>query len=300
MQKKLRNLIKKIVIGSWSFSGNLGKTNTKDSHEAITYSIENNIKYFDTAPVYGDGKVDKLLSGYKKHIKVNTKCGYNLKGSKKTFKKSDIEATLDKSLKLFDKINILYLHNPRQEIKDWDKIINYLQELKKRKLINYTGISLARGYYFNKDILNEFDFIQEDINLLRLNNLNYLNKLKCKVVARSPLATGLLSNNFNSETKFSKIDYRYSWCKGERFKNILKQVNELKKIYGKNKNISEFAQLYLLQNKNIDLINFGVKNMKQVKFILNIRKKKKISTKITKDLFRLIQNNYNVLNKEVY
>ena len=151
-----------------------------------------------------------MLSGYKKHIKVNTKCGYNLKGSKKTFKKSDIEATLDKSLKLFDKINILYLHNPRQEIKDWDKIINYLQELKKRKLINYTGISLARGYYFNKDILNEFDFIQEDINLLRLNNLNYLNKLKCKVVARSPLATGLLSNNFNSETKFSKIDYRYS------------------------------------------------------------------------------------------
>ena len=37
-------MIKKIVIGSWSFSGNLGKTNTKDSHEAITYSIENNIK----------------------------------------------------------------------------------------------------------------------------------------------------------------------------------------------------------------------------------------------------------------
>ena len=71
-------------------------------------------------------------------------------------------------------------------------------------------------------------------------------------------------------------------------------------FYGKNKNISEFAQLYLLQNKNIDLINFGVKNMKQVKFILNLRKKKKISTKITKDLFRLIQNNYNVLNKEVY
>ena len=52
------DLIKKIVIGSWSFSGNLGETNSKASHEAITYSIENNIKYFDTAPVYGDGKVD--------------------------------------------------------------------------------------------------------------------------------------------------------------------------------------------------------------------------------------------------
>lgn len=300
MQKILSNLIKKIVIGSWSFSGNLGKTNSKDSHEAITYSIENNIKYFDTAPVYGNGKVDKLLSRYKEHIKINTKCGYNLKGSKKTFKNSDIEATLDKSLKLFDKINILYLHNPRQEIKDWDKIINYMQELKKRRLINYTGISLARGYYFNKEILNEFDFIQEDINLLRLNNLNYLKKLKSKVVARSPLATGLLSNNFNSKTKFSKNDYRYSWCKGERFNNILKQINELKKIYGQNNNISEFAQLYLLQNKNIDLINFGVKNAKQVKFILNLINKKQISKKIIKNLFQLIQNNYNVLNKDKY
>ena len=295
----MKDLIKKIVIGSWSFSGNLGKTNSRDSHEAIICSIENNIKYFDTAPVYGNGKVDKLLSVYKEHISVNTKCGYNSNGSKKTFKKNDIKASLEKSLKLFNKINILYLHNPREEIKDWDEIISLMQDLKKQKLINYTGISLARGYYFNKDILSQFDYIQDDLNLLRLGNLKYLTKLKTKIVARSPLATGLLTDKFNSKTKFSRNDYRNEWCKGERFKNILKQVNEIKKINGKNRDISEFAQLYLLQNKNINLINFGVKNKKQVNSLLNLLKKKKITKKMSNNLFKLLQNNYNISKSKV-
>lgn len=297
----MKDLAKKIVIGSWSFSGNLGKANTKDVHEAIICAIQNDLNRFDTAPVYGDGYVDKLLSNYKKDIIVNTKCGYTLDGSKKTFRESDIKASLEKSLNIFEKINILYLHNPRNEIKNWDKIIYLLKDFKKKKLIKYIGISLARGFYFDKNTLEQFDYIQDDINLLRMNNLYILKKTKKKIVARSPLATGLLTNKFNSKTKFSINDYRYTWCKKDRFKNILFQVDQLKKIYGKGKNISEFAQLYLLQNQNIKLVNFGVKNKKQVNFLLKMSKKKKISRSKMEKLNILIKSNYNLdIKKEIY
>ena len=178
----MKELAKKIIIGSWSFSGNLGNTNIKDSHEAIIHAIENNLNKFDTAPVYGDGNVDKLLSIYKKKIIINTKCGYTLDGKKKTFAESDIKYSLEKSLDMFDKINILYLHNPRNEIKNWDKVINLLNDFKKKKLINYTGISVARDFYFDKDILGEFDYIQDDMNLLRTSYLPILKGIKKKLL----------------------------------------------------------------------------------------------------------------------
>jgi len=297
----LKDLVKKIVIGSWSFSGDLGKANIKNSHEAIAHAIKNNLNQFDTAPVYGDGIVDNLLSNYKKEIIVNTKCGYGEDSSKKTFNEDDIKRSLDKSLNTFEKINILYLHNPRNEIKKWGRIIHLLNQFKKEKLIKFIGISLARDYYFDKDLLSEFDFIQDDINLLKLNNLSYLKKTKKKIVARSPLATGLITNKFNFKTKFSKKDYRYGWCKNERFKSILFQVDQLKKLYGKNKEVAEFAQLYLLQNKHIDLINFGVKNLDQVNCLINLVKKKKINESIIKKLSLLIRKNYNLESTaEVY
>lgn len=290
----MKDLVKKIVIGSWSFSGDLGKASLKESGDAITYAIENNLNQFDTAPVYGNGIVDNLLSKFKKNIIINTKCGYSADHSKKTFKEEDIKRSLEKSLSIFDKINILYLHNPRNEIKNWDKIIDLLNEFKKKKLINFTGISVARDYYFDQEFLSEFDFIQDDINLLRLNKLPSLKKTKKKIVARSPLATGLLTNKLSSKTKFSKNDYRYGWCKGDRFKNILYQVSQIKNIYGKEKDVAEFAQLYLLQNKDIDLINFGVKNKYQVNFLIDLINKEKINGLLIEKLKHLVNKNYNL------
>ncbi len=287
-------LIKKIIIGSWSFSGDLGPINKNEIHKTIEFAIEKKLNIFDTAPSYNNGKVDKLLSKYKKNIIINTKCGYNNKGIK-TFKPEDIEKSLYNSLKLFDKINILYLHSPRLEIKNWDNVINILNRFKKDKLIKYSGISIARDHYFSKDILNQFDYIQDEINLLRLKNLENLKKYKCKIVARSPLANGLIKENFDINTTFSNNDYRKSWCRGKRLRNISKQICEIKKLY--DGDISDFAQSYLLHNKSIKFINFGVKNIKQVKKLLNTINTIKINFNHKKKVSHLIKHNYFMSSK---
>ena len=62
----------------------------------------------------------------------------------------------------------MQLHNPRDEIKNWNKVFNILQKYKKKGYIKSIGISLARNHYFSKKIMNKFDFIQDEFNLLRV------------------------------------------------------------------------------------------------------------------------------------
>ena len=149
-------------------SGDFGKIQTKHSEDVINYAISRGFFEFDTVPIYGKGISEKILSKVcKKYnfLKVNTKCGYSL-DLKKTFKPNDIIETTNKSVDLFGRINILYLHNPRKEIKNWNKVINLLNELKKQK-IRYTGISLAHDFNYDEKIVNKFDCIQNEFNLLR-------------------------------------------------------------------------------------------------------------------------------------
>ena len=268
----------------------MGKVSEYEIYQTLDYAIEKGFVHYDTAPVYGNGSVDKILSSFKKEITVNTKCGYNFKNKIKTFALTDLQRTLDRSLKSFDKINILYLHNPRHEIKDWDKVINFLHDLKKNKLIKYMGISLARDYYFIKEILDQFDFVQDEFNLLRIISPYALNSIKAKIIARSPLASGVLTSGFNNASKFSKIDYRYDWLKGVRKKNILFQVQQLKKII--KTNIEAYAFSFLLYNKKVKYINYGVKNKNHIDFLLKKNFFYKIKKSDIKNVMLLRNNNY--------
>lgn len=219
------NITKKIVIGTWPLSGDFGKISTKDCEKILEYAVSEGFYEFDTAPTYGKGKIQKILSKVlkiNKNLRINTKCGYN-KNFKKTFKEQDILDSVKKSLDLFGPINILYLHNPRNEIKNWDKIIDLLNDLKKKKLIKFTGISLAQDHEYLPGILKKFDNIQDEINLLRHPKITNLKKLKKNIYARSPYASGILNSNFSLKKKFQIGDHRKSWLTEKRIKNIYHQ-----------------------------------------------------------------------------
>ncbi|MDC1060328.1 aldo/keto reductase, partial [Alphaproteobacteria bacterium] len=192
----MTNLKKKIIIGTWSLTDTFGKINKKNIEEVINYSIQNDFKEFDTAPNYGSGQIEKILSEFKKKslfkLKINTKFG-NSRDNIKSFKKKDIIKSLDKSIELFNNINTIYIHNPRCSPKQIEKIIDIILEYKEKKYIKNIGISIARDFYFEKSILDKFDFIQDEVNVLFYKNLNYLKKTKARIIARSPLASGCLS-----------------------------------------------------------------------------------------------------------
>ena len=293
----------KVVVGTWSLSGDFGKVSKKNIYKSIEKSIENNFLEFDTAPTYGEGKMHKILADMLKHekkIKINTKCGYS-SNFVKTFKAKDIISSIDSSLSAFGKINTLFLHNPRNEIQDWFKIIKILKEYKKKYYIKNIGISLARDFYFHKEIMNQFDYLQDEINLLRPLNINFLNSFRPKIMARSPLASGCLSGKLNKESRFGKSDYRLRWLSNKkRLENILFQVNEISKVTGKD--IRKFSKIFLLQNKKIDKVIFGIKSPLHVdELVNNIRNQKLIPINKIKNIIRLANSNFNLnRNKSGY
>ena len=280
----------------WSLSGDLGKISKAKIIKTIECAIENNFLEFDTAPTYGNGRIDNLLSKITKGVKgvkINTKCGYN-SDLIKTFCSADIERSLENSLKKFDTINTLFLHNPRNEILSWSKILKLLNKFKKYNLVKNIGISLARNYYFSDKIMNSFDYLQDEINILRPNNIDILKNLKPKILARSPLASGCLSGRLSVFSKFQANDYRKNWLGDKvRLKNIIFQINELKKIFGED--IKNFAKCFLLQDKNISQIIFGVKKPLHInELVFDLNNFKRIPKKKICLLKKLAIKNFNL------
>ena len=198
---------------------------------------------------------------------------------------------IDYALEKFEKINVIQLHNPRNEIKDWDKIIDILETYRKKKLIRYLGISLARNFYFPINILNKFDFIQDEFNLLRIDPLYKMKKFKNCLAARSPLANGILTSKFNYNSKFSKKDHRFSWLRDDRLKNIYKQKKILENL--SNEKIEKFAIDFIFSFKMFDKVIFGVRTNKQLTTLIeNIKKVKKISKIKIKQIIKINKENF--------
>ena len=290
-----KELINKIVIGTRSLSGDMGYVEKKEIRKIIEKSITYGLRHFDTAPFYGNELIDNILKDYNKEIVVDTKTGYNKKLKIKSFSLDDIKYSLHSSLEKFKKINIFYIHNPRNEIKNWDPIFHLLVSFKKQGLIKYAGISIARDYIFENNILNFFDYVQDDINLLRTSPLQYLKKYKGHIYARSPFASGCLSGQLNLNSKFKKKDYRYDWLNESRLFFIIKQVHELKKLY--KKDIRKLAINYLINNKKIKKVIVGLKKIKHLSFLSYLDTK--IENSIIKKIDKLNKHRFYLNDKEI-
>ena len=293
----------KIVIGTWPLSGDYGKVESNQVKNVLEYCYQNGIKEFDTAPNYGNGFMEKILGEVFKNkddVLLNTKMG-NSPFKKKNYEVKDLKESFENSLKILkkDSINILFLHNPRTEITDYTEVLNYMNELKDKEIIRYIGLSKANKFNYEDFVkLNEFDIIQEDINLLNLQALKKSKPNGVMLMARSPLASGLLSGRITTKTVFSNDDQRATWLHGKRLESIVHRINEIRKH--SDVELSELAIRFLQNQSLIDKIIFGVKRKEHVKNLLEQIDKKPLEPIIIKKLFELFENDFGLINESDY
>ena len=268
--------MKKIIIGTWPLSGDYGYIPLSQIYKTLSYSFENKFYEYDTAPSYGNGFIEFILGNFfngEKKVKFNTKVG-NHPFFGKSFTLSDIEKSIEQSLKRLktSKINVLFLHNPRIQEKQLEKIIIFLKNLKKDKIIKYTGISLPKNFELNNKILNHFDVIQDDASLLATNFTNYSLKKKQKFHGRSPFANGILTGSINK--KFKKDDHRNEWLSSIIRKKIInlsiKRIKELSDY-----SLMDLAFKFVNFQSNINKNIFGVKNINHIKNLVRLTKLKR-------------------------
>ena len=289
----------KIVIGTWPTSGDWG---SNDISEVVSLYRKSFYEYgfneYDTAPNYGNGFSEFLLGKIfeNEKVKINTKVG-NLPFDQKSFEEDDIKISIEQSLKRLNRssINILFLHNPRNEIKNYDKIINLLNDYKSSGVIRGYGISCAKGFDYEKFVsLEKFEYVQDDINLLSLDKI--INYKKNKYYARSPLASGLLSGKINKFTLFEKSDHRSEWLYGERLNSLMDRIKIIQEISGDS--IIDISSRFLLHSPKINKVIFGIRKISHLDRLITVKDSSPLSEKTINNIFQLYKNDFGLIDKE--
>lgn len=291
----------KIVIGTWPLSGDYGNVSLDEIQQSLEFCYKNGLKEFDTAPNYGDGFMEFCL-GKVFHenldVKINTKIG-NVPFGGKEFGVKELKKSFNESLKRLKRksVSTLFLHNPRNDILNYDIIIDFMEKLKKENAIEFIGLSKAKGFdYENIVDVNRFDVIQDDVNLLYLDSIKKQKPPKTVFMARSPLASGLLSGKITKNTKFTIDDHRYSWLKEERLESLLRRIEVIKK--NSEMDISILAMKFVLNLENIDKVIFGIKKIEHVKKILQIISDYELHKEIINKMKELYEGDFGLINEK--
>jgi aryl-alcohol dehydrogenase-like predicted oxidoreductase len=309
--------ISAISLGTWQVGGRWGSVfNNANAEEILNTAIDSGINFIDTADVYSDGESEKAIGNFlknrKERIYVATKCGRQIQphvneGYQTKILRKYVEDSL---LRLqLETIDLIQLHCPPTPVFYRPEIFELFEKLKQEGKIQHLGVSVEKVEEALKAI--EFDnvtTVQIIFNVFRQRPAElFFKEAKKKnigIIVRVPLASGLLTGNYTSQTTFEKGDHRQfnrngeAFDKGETFSGIdyatgLKAVEELKKIFPGNTNIAAIALKWILQFDEVSCIIPGASRPGQV--IENINAAE--SPELSKEQVERIKDVYNTYIK---
>jgi aryl-alcohol dehydrogenase-like predicted oxidoreductase len=280
--------VSEIGFGAWAIGGasdaagtpfGWGKTNDDDSLAAIRRARELGVTFFDTSDSYGYGRSESLLgivlSRRRQDVVIATKVGV-VRGAdgklSKDFTPRHISHAVDGSLKRLrtDYIDLYQLHNPTLEDLRRDEIHEAMDRLQDVGKIRYWGISvntpedgiaiINKGWGYTLQVLYNI------LNQAPAKELFPLAKQKgYGIIARVPLASGLLSGKFRPDTVFAGDDVRQNFLTPRRLEEVIPRVDEAKSIIGGSaRSLAEAALRFALSDDAVSTVIPGARNVRQV------------------------------------
>jgi aryl-alcohol dehydrogenase-like predicted oxidoreductase len=280
--------ISEIGTGTWQVGGKWGSAFNHPNADAIlNASIDNGVNFIDTADVYSDGESEKavgrLVRSRNERIYVATKCGRKLSPHiDQSYQPDALRKFVEASLKNMglETLDLIQLHCPPTETYDRPEIFELFDTLKKEGKILNLGVSVEKIDEALKAIEYEnVTTVQIIFNMFRQRPLEHFfaeaAKKNVGIIARVPLASGLLSGKFTSSTSFSKDDHRTfnrngeAFDKGETFSGIdyqkgLTAVEEIKKLFPPAANLSAIALKWILMFPEVSCVIPGASSPEQV------------------------------------
>ena len=281
--------VSEIGLGCWQIGWCWGEVTENQARKLLQKALDEGVNFFDTSDTYGDGRSERFLSEILKSsnekIYVTTKLGRRIRGTNypRGYKHEPMEEFIDRSLINLgiEQIDLVQLHCPPVEICKNPETFEKMDEIvKKGKVANY-GISVYNlSEAFEAIKFNNIKSVQLVFNIFRQKPIEkFLIEAKKKniaVIARGPLASGLLGGEINKDTKFPDNDHRNYNINGEafnvgdtfsgvNFEKGLQAVEELKKILPKNYTLSQLALKWILMHEAITVVIPGSVNDFQVK-----------------------------------
>ncbi len=305
--------VSEIGIGCWAIGSEWGDVSVEDAKEALYSSIDNGINFFDTADVYGDGRSEKIISEVLKNsneqIYVATKAGRRLNPhNAEGYNLKNIESFIDRSLSNLgvDIIDLVQLHCPPSEICGKPETYEMMDEIVKKGKIKYYGVSVEKVSEALDAIKHpNVKSIQIIFNIFRQKPgeifFQEAKKNNVAIIARVPLASGLLTGKMNNNSSFPENDHRNyningdAFDVGETFSGVdfskgLEAVEELKKIKPEGFSLTDLSLKWILSHPEVTVVIPGAKNKIQAE--LNVKASELNEINSIKDSIKEIYNKY--------
>jgi aryl-alcohol dehydrogenase-like predicted oxidoreductase len=313
--------ISEISLGTWQIGGKWGSGfSDKTAEKTINTAIDKGINFIDTADVYEAGlsenTVGRVVRSRSERIYVATKCGRQINPhTSENYTPEVLTKYVEESLKRtgFEALDLIQLHCPPTEVYYRPEIFDAFQKLKDQGKILHFGVSVEKVEEGLKAI--EYDIVetvQIIFNLFRQRPSElFFQQAKKKdigIIARVPLASGLLTGKFDKDSSFDKEDHRNfnrngeAFDKGETFSGVdfergLKAVEELKKLFPEVQNLAPIALQWILKFPEVSCTIPGASKEEQLLSNLSIYELPELSNEKIKQMNKIYEE---FLKQEVH
>jgi len=272
--------VSRLGLGGCPLGGHgWGPVDDQELRDSIQTALDGGVNFFDTADIYGLGQSEEILSqslGDDRHnLVIASKFGVRRENGTSFYDNSPsyMRQALSLSLKRLrlERLPLYYLHWPDGKT-PIEEIVEAMEQCRQQGLIGAIGLSNVNSEQLKRACrVAPISAVQTQYSLVDREEAEALSatlkKHSVPMVTWGSLSQGLLTGKFNQETKFPADDRRsrYDNFQGERFLQILKQVERLKRVANQHgKTPGQTAMRWLLDTPHVGSVLFGAKRPAQV------------------------------------
>lgn len=280
-------MVTSIGFGAWAIGGTWGPVEDEESYRTLNRALDRGVNFFDTADVYGDGRSERLLARLRKErsepFYVVTKAGRRLDPHVAAgYNRENLTAFIERSLRNLhtDTIDLVQLHCPPTEVYYMPEVFGVLDDLVKQGKLRYYGVSVEKVEEALKAIeYPNVQSVQIIFNIFRQRPADLFfaeaKRKKVGILARVPLASGMLTGKMRADTHFDQDDHRAfnrhgeAFDRGETFSGVdyqtgLQAVDELRALVPQGMTMAQFALRWILMHDAVSTTIPGAKRPEQV------------------------------------
>ena len=275
-----------VGLGTWQLGADWGSVSPDHARDTLEAAIDQGVTFFDTADVYGDGRSEQFCGElHRRHpeVFIATKMGRRAEQLPENYNRQNFLDWNDRSRSNLgvEQLDLVQLHCPPDEVFESDAVFAALDEMVSMGRIRAYGVSVETCAQALAAIARpRVASVQIILNCFRLKPLEEVlpaaQDAGVGIIARVPLASGLLSGRYDEHTVFAPDDHRSynrhgeAFDVGETFAGVpyevgLAAVRELTSLLDPGVPLAEFALRWVIDQPGVSTVIPGARNPEQVR-----------------------------------
>lgn len=283
---RLGRSVSVVGLGTWQLGADWGSVDPADAEATLEAAVDAGITFFDTADVYGDGRSEQFNAALlRRHpeIFVATKMGRRVEQRLANYSPENFRGWNDRSRANLgvESLDLVQLHCPPDEVYASDAVFAALDAMVEQGRIRAYGVSVETCEQALRAISRpHVASVQIILNCFRLKPLEQVLPAAAAagvgIIARVPLASGMLSGRYSADTTFAPDDHRNynrrgeAFDVGETFSGVpyevgLEAVEQLRRLVDPGVTLAQFALRWVIDQPGVSTVIPGARNPEQVR-----------------------------------